>query len=365
MFNFRNIKLMGFLITLATFCKGQNSPSNDFIISGQGHAGYIISHRNNMTHLIKGHIYGAELNYIFRTDGSKSWHQLYKYPEIGFCLVHMYLANPVELGNLDGAYPYLNFRLNNSKRSWKLNLRMGVGLGYLTKPFDRTTNHKNNAIGSHLNGFVNMRLNWAFRLSNSWRLETGFGLTHASSGAIKTPNLGLNVASANLGIGYVFGNKELQYKKDTMAPEKKWTSMIVAVAGVKELETPGGKKYTAYGIQYNLYRTLNHKNKLGGGIEVAYNNASKEVYESDSIYDYKFSDIIQGGIKVSYSFNVHRLSLPVDFGYYLYKKQSYNGNFFHRVGLRYMVTDHIIANVTLFSHWAKADYFEWGVGYKF
>jgi hypothetical protein len=107
------------------------------------------------------------------------------------------------------------------------------------------------------------------------------------------------------------------------------------------------------------------KNKLGLGLEMAYNNATRQVYENDSIMNSGFMDIVQGGVKVCYSFNMHRLSLPVDFGYYLYKKQSYNGSFFHRVGLRYMVTKHIVANVTLLTHWAKADYFEWGIGYKF
>ena len=39
--------------------------------------------------------------------------------------------------------------------------------------------------------------------------------------------------------------------------------------------------------------------------------------------------------------------------------------FFHRIGVRYMLTKHVIANVTLYTHWAKADYFEWGLGYEF
>ena len=92
--------------------KGQNSPKQDFIITTNGHAGYIIAHRNNMANLIKGHIYGVELNYIFRTNGCKTWHQFYKYPELGFCFLHLYLGNPQQLGNLEALYPYTNIRLN-------------------------------------------------------------------------------------------------------------------------------------------------------------------------------------------------------------------------------------------------------------
>ena len=363
----KQLAVIGILLYILPFAlKAQNSPEENFLISAQGHYGFIISHRNNMGQLIKGHIYGGELNYIFRTDGSKSWQQIHRYPEIGICALHLYLANPKQLGNLEALYPYVNLRLNKLNRKMALNLRLGTGLAYLTKCFNRLTDHQNNAIGSHLNGFVNLRLSTAVMLSKSWRMDAGIGLTHASNGAMSTPNLGLNMATVNLGLAYVFGTKVLPLKKDSIPPPiKKWTSMIIGVAGMKMLEPPGSSKYLAYGLQANLYRTLNHKNKLGGGVEVFYNNATKEVWTEDSVYHPKTGDILQAGLKISYSFNMARLSLPVDFGYYFYKKQAYNGMFFHRIGLRYLVTKHIIANVTLLTHWAKADYFEWGLGYQF
>lgn len=346
--------------------KAQNSPKQDFLLSPQEHFGFIISHRNNMANLIKGHIYGTELNYIFRTDGCKTWQQIHKYPEIGVCVLYMYLANPRQLGNMGAVYPYANIRLNKFSRKMSLNLRLGAGLAYLTKAFDRIENHQNAAIGSRLNGFVNLRLNTTVMLSRALRLDAGVGLTHASNGATRTPNLGLNLATVNAGLGYVFGNKTCTYKKDTIDPvEKVWQSSIITAIGIKELEEPGGPKYLAYGLQINTYRTLSYKNKLGGGVEIAYNNATKQVWANDSVYNTNITDIVQAGAKISYSFNMNKLSVPVDFGVYVYKKQSYNGPFFHRIGLRYLINRHIIANVTLLTHWAKADYFEWGVGYQF
>jgi len=362
----RSIITIIVILLLSTFSKAQNSPYHDFLISGQGHFGYIISHRNNMANVIKGHIYGAELNYIFRTEGCQSWEQVHKYPEIGVCFLHMYLANPQQLGNLEALYPYTNIRLNKLNRKVSLNLRIGVGLAYITKAFDRIENHQNGVIGSHFNGFVNLRLNSNIMLSKAWRLDGGLGLTHASNAAIRTPNLGLNMVTLNLGLGYAFGNKICTFRKDSIPPVKKgWQPSVIAVFGFKQLENPGGPEFTAYGIQANLYHTLNYKNKLGGGIEMAYNNATKQVWINDSVSNAQTSDIIQAGVKISYSFNMNRLSLPIDFGVYFYKKQAYNGIFFHRVGIRYLVTKHIIANVTLLTHWAKADYFEWGIGYQF
>lgn len=353
-----------FLFTLIV--RAQNVPGSDFILSAQGHFGYIISHRNNMGNLIKGHIYGGELNYIFRTDGCRPWQQVHNYPEIGVCFLHLYLANPKQLGNMEAFYPYTNIRLNKSNKKFGVNLRLGLGLAYLTKAFDRIDNHQNAAIGSHLNGFVNLRLSTNVMLSKSWRMDAGVGLTHASNGAISTPNLGLNIATVNLGLGYAFGNKACIYKRDTIPPAlKKWEPSILGVVGIKELEEPEGPKYLAYGLQGNLYRTLNYKHKIGGGVEVTYNTATKQVWANDSVFTDDLADLIQVGTKVSYSFTMHRFSVPVDFGVYVYKKQAYNGLFFHRIGLRYLVNKHLIANVTLLTHWAKADYFEWGLGYQF
>ena len=209
------------LLLLPSSAKAQNLPRHDFLISAQGHYGFIISHRNNMANVIKGHIYGAEVNYIFRTDGCKSWQQIHKYPEIGVCFLHMYLANPQQLGNLEAFYPYTNIRLNKLDRKFALNLRIGVGLAYLTKAFDRIENHQNGVIGSHFNGFVNFRLSSVVMLSQAWRLDAGVGLTHASNAAMSTPNLGINMATVNLGLAYAFGNKICTFKKDSILPPEK------------------------------------------------------------------------------------------------------------------------------------------------
>ena len=346
--------------------KSQIKSSSDFLISVQGHYGYIIAHHSNMTHLIKGHIYGGEINYVLRTDGHHSWQQVHKYPDVGICALHLYLANPQQLGNLEALYPYINLRMNKLKRKLSLNLRIGVGLAYITKPYDRIANHQNNAIGSHINGFVNLRLNSTVMLSKSWRLDGGVGLTHASNGALKTPNLGLNMATLNLGLGYVFGNKIIVIKKDSAmaAVAKKWHPSVILVMGIKELDV-GGPEYTSLGLQLNMNKCLGYKSKIGGGIEMSYNAATKKYWQEDSVYHTKPGDILKGGIKFSYSFNISRLSLPIDFGYYFYNKLPNDDKFFHRIGLRYMVTKHLIANVTLLTHWARADYFEWGAGYEF
>jgi len=344
----------------------QSEEKKCFMVTGDAHVGYIISHRNNMSHLIKGHVGVGELNFVYRTEGCKPWHQVYKYPELGVSFMHFELGNPKQLGSLEALYPYSDFRLNKINPVFSLTMRVGVGVAYLTKPFDIRTNHKNNAIGSHLNGFVNLRLNAVFTLSKNFKLNTGLGMSHASNGAMRTPNLGLNIPTIHLGLSYAVGNKNWVCKKDSIEPlSKKWRLAAIAAFGIKELEPPTGRKYVAYTFQLNAYKPLNYKNRLGGGVDFVYNNALKTVWEDDGVYNYGFKDIFQVGVKVGYEYRIHRLSLPIEFGFYVFKKQSYNGSMFHRIGFRYNVTKHLIANLSLRTHFAKADYFEWGLGYQF
>jgi len=362
--NLRRALSLFLVMCMCTLSRAQDSPAHDYMISAQGHYGYIISHRNNISHLIRGHIYGGELNYIFRTVGKQPWQQVHRYPELGICALHLDLANPSQLGSLEALYPYTNIRLNKLRRSWKLNLRLGVGLACITRPFNSKTNHKNNAIGSYINGFVNIRMGYAFMLSRAWRLDAGVGLTHASNGAMATPNLGLNMATINLGVAYAIGNKDLVYKKDTLPKcAQKWSASVIGVVGMREIEQPDGRKYFAYGLSLNGYRVLNYKNKLGIGIEGTYNSTTVKRFEIDSIPNGGFYDVATVGAKVAYEFTFNKIALPVEFGYYLHNKEPDYGSFFHRIGVRYSITKHVQANVTLLTHWARADYFEWGLGY--
>ncbi len=315
-----------FLIVVLLLSKqlllGQHSPKKDFILSAQSHVGSIVAHRNNLKNVVKGHVLGTELNYVFQTNGSKVWHKEYRYPELGFCVVHMDLGNPEQLGTMEALYPYANIRLNKLSRKTALNLRLALGVTYITKPFDRLTNHQNEAIGSNINAFVNIRFNTTTILSPAWSLNTGFGLSHASNGAYSTPNLGLNIVSINFGVGYHFGNKIDEYLTDTCTLKvQKWQTSILAVAGIKELESPEGDKYLAYSLQSNVLRALNYKNSLGAGLEMFYNNATIKMWENDSINNPSIGDIVQAGIKLCYAYNFNRLSFPVELGVYIYKKQ--------------------------------------------
>jgi hypothetical protein len=60
-----------------------------------------------------------------------------------------------------------------------------------------------------------------------------------------------------------------------------------------------------------------------------------------------------------------RLALVVNIGGYIYAPVEVLAPIYSRIGLRYRIKDKFLTNFTLKSHWAKASYFEWGIGYVF
>ena len=354
-----------YLIVVVILCDHTRTLSqNNRNISLNIHYGFIISHHPYMEHLTKSHIPSIELNLFKATYGEKQWEQLYHYPETGISFYSSYLENPSQLGYLYGIYPYINFKLNRASKQ-KIYLRAGMGISYVTQKFDRITNYKNIAIGSHYNGMMALRMNHKIIISKIFQIETGLGLTHFSNGSMVTPNLGINMITANIGFTYSAGKEHSIIRDSIPAAIKKWNYTIIAGGGATEIDPPGGKPYGAYTISANIEKTCNHQLRFVTGIDWFYNNANLEKLKRKNVVISGESENMQIGTKIGCALTIARLILPFEMGVYVYTKPNSSGYIYHRVGIRYQITNHFIANITLKTHFVKADYVEWGLGYQF
>ena len=132
-----------------------------------------------------------------------------------------------------------------------------------------------------------------------------------------------------------------------------------------QLQPPLGTNYGAFTISTSLDWIKTQKHRFVLGAELGYNGGNIKRLDDNVIVNKK-SDLLQEGIKIGYALRVGSLELPLEFGYYLHtlcKKE--NGNYFHRIGLRYYCPNNLVVNFTLRTHWAVADYWECGLGYVF
>src|SRR5690554_7947740 len=67
----------------------------------------------------------------------------------------------------------------------------------------------------------------------------------------------------------------------------------------------------------------------------------------------------QVGVYGAYVLPIHKFHMFVAMGRYLYKPLYPAGMWYHKFGGRFQIIDKLWANISIKSHWAKADYFEY------
>lgn len=117
-------------------------------------------------------------------------------------------------------------------------------------------------------------------------------------------------------------------------------------------------------LSYIAFKRLTSKSKLGIGIDIFNNQANIARLKVDSVFLKNDLAITQPALKAAYELTLGNFSLPLEMGAYLYTKYLGNGYIYDRIGIRYYAGKHFIANLTLLTHFARADFIEWGLGYK-
>ena len=345
--------------------------TSNLILETRLHYGFTISHHLEMQ-LLNSHFPAFEISILKKTYGKTRWEYMYNYPIIGISLWYSNLGNSPYLGSGTAIYPFIDFPLISKKKTI-LYFRLGVGLGYISKKFDRLENYKNIAIGSHLNVAVSLMFEAKYRLDEQLLLSGGIGLTHFSNGSIKTPNFGINIPSVNIGIAYRL-NKENPYTKNKLLPElypfefdgKRSIDIYVSAgAGIKDMQSDFGSRYYVYTAFANVFKRISFKSKLGLGFDLSYDGSDIILLERNDIEIPHFYSIIKPGINVAYELEMSKVSLVFNLGMYLCGMEKSDGSVYEKLAFRYMISDRLFTNITFKAHSGRADFIALGIGYKF
>lgn len=326
--------------------------------------GFLAAHRGVMSHLPKEPILGAEISLAKRLGAQKEWHVRYNHPYIGVTLYGSTVGNNALLGQAYGSYAFIEFPFNKSKRH-HITGKLGCGLGYVTKVFDQETNVKNVAISTHFNALICLAIQGHIQVAPRHQIIYSLDLTHLSNGSSEVPNLGLNMPNFGLGYAYRLRSEESSVVLSKSPPRpflKDWKLHLLGIFSTKEIFPTSGKKYPIYAVSVMGRRLFRPK----VGMEIAFDLMSKQ-----SVFDYKGYvpktqwSIFQMGVYAGYVLPLDHMQIVLGMGAYVKDRYQPDGALYHRVGMRYQFDNGITANLVLKSHWAKADYIEYGVGYTF
>lgn len=323
--------------------------------------GFLLAHRGVMGHVPESHAYGNELSLGITANGSKKWHEAYNYPRMGITLYNSSVGNKDILGSCHGLFSFIEFPFEKSKH-FEFSAKIGCGLSYNSKVYDVDLNPKNVALSTHLNTLVSFGLQTRYIFGKN-HLLAGIDMTHASNGATRVPNLGINLPYFKVGYGRTFGEKD-KVTEETDFLIKKWQFATMGIFSVKQVFPTGGKNYPIYALSAFAYKRTGPKSGIEFALDFMYKTSIKD-YKRDLYPEKSAASIAQAGIYVGYVLPLDRMRFITGMGFYALDKYNPDDAFYHRVGMRYQATKHLLVNLTLKSHWAKADYVEYGIAYVF
>ncbi|MDF1550372.1 MAG: acyloxyacyl hydrolase [Bacteroidales bacterium] len=327
--------------------------------------GFLYAHHESFKYFTKNYIPAFEINLNKRTDGTKLWHQLYHFPAVGVGYNYTDFGNPEQLGHANSFFTFISVPLIETS---KLNLsyKCAGGVAWVSKKFDLYGNIYNIAIGSNLNAYLNLNLDLDVRLINKLHLHAGIGLTHFSNGGSQQPNKGFNIFSSQLGVRYQFNDIQRINRHDSIPGFVKRNEFsLIYGGGVKTLEPARTKKYFVSSLSLNAERKLSYKTMVGLGIDLFKDNSRKEYLLSEDIQNPEGKDLFYAGGHASFDLVFGKTSFTIQMGAYFWQKSKHYESVYHRFGLKYRFSEHWLANVTLKTFWAAADFAEWGIGYRF
>jgi hypothetical protein len=327
------------------------------------HYGFIWSHTPKMQHLATGHFPGFEFSYSRRPDGSKLWHQYYGFPSLGISVFGSDVHNKPTFGYAAGIYPHIRFLLAGRKN--ELLFRVGAGLGYVHKPWERTENYKQIAIGSKLNVLIHFMAHYKMRISDQWHISSGISLMHFSNGSTKMPNLGINMPMLHCGIHYKPYGSRVSAKELTDLDEK-WVSdrvSLLMIGSACEMYPANGPLYAVYGISAEYAHAFSRFHAAGISTDFFYDRSIKPYLmrnPENGIPTEWFT--IRPGIGFFYQMRFDRIYFIINNGMYLHNPDKSEGNIYNRITLRYQTKKRYFFHFGLKSHFGKADFIECGVG---
>lgn len=345
---------------------GDNPEKHSFLknpwhIEARVHYGFCIPHHPELEYLTRKHFTMYEVSLLSNTTGQYLWEAQCLYPTYGLSFICSGLSAP-ELGNLFGLYPFIDFPFKRWKSNDYIALRIGLGLGYLTNPFDRLNNYHNFAYGSNINALIHLELQGKVHLFPKLSLKSGITFTHLSNGTSKEPNFGLNIPAVVLGLEYQINSRsgdfiEHQWEKK---PNFSYKIVVEAYGAWKDISILKSPLYFTGNLSFNLLKQYRPCRSWGAAIDFDYDDSDIALLKARELNETPNILYTRIGIKAIHQWHISKILFGIQFGGYIAYKDKSDGFFYDFLTLGYEFNKYIYAGIALKTHWAKADYIGFG-----
>lgn len=362
---------------------------NSFFIEAIVNSGKIVQNyptfpKNNFSMI-------GEINLGWQTMGTKAFHHIYGFPQLGISFVYAYQGNDVVLGRTYAVMPNISFHAWRKEKS-DLEFRIGSGFAYFPVMHHPTENPTNTLIGSHITDISSFSLNYRRKLNKKLQLKLGASTFHFSNGHYQLPNIGINSIVFTTGLKYFPNELKTLPERKKIAKEKHPLLFNIRFGlGVhefgNELGPVGGPKYAIYATSFSVSKRLGRVSNVHAGLMSKYYTNYYEYIVDSNVY--KSNQHLKASTFVfflGHEFMCGKMSLLTQGGinlynpFYKYYEQYRKNNVFKfaetyfcsRLGFQYYFFKptperrfNIYTGIFINANFGQADYDEISVGISF
>lgn len=364
--------LLAILVAAAAQSCAQGVPGLGFSLAA--HSGGIIVHTEKLSFEAPDHASGLEAGVVWHTYGRQDWAAWRGHPVLGLQMSWIDLGTE-ELGHALAVYPFIDLPLY-SRPLWKIAFRVGCGVGWVSRPYDRLNNPANNGIGSPWNAAIPFRWLVTRRIGREWALQGGLTFTHFSNGAFRLPNYGINLAGVTAGVVWTprpYVPEDLIPRGRAPKARRKWGLSAYGTVAWKEMFTVGGPQHRVYAGSLSGLWQLDRINRLMLGVEYEFHEGLYDLARLNWAFDSE-SDRRRAASRLAVyageEFLFGPLGLSLGLGAYVGDiGADKRAPVYSKLGLRWHFPSEPTAfgrlhvGVYLKAHLVTADYFGLGLGY--
>ncbi len=351
------------LVHLCVRCQITTEEPDKYLLLGtRFNYGFIIAHTKAIEKAAASNPVGIQADLSWHFNSEKAYSHCNCLPRLGLSAYYWDYQNEAILGKaatiLAFAEPFFNIN-----RRVNFSIRPGIGLAYMTNPYDSINNPYNLAYSTHIGYSLLLNFTTYVMLTEQIIMNMSFNYNHISNGGVKVPNKGLNYPTLSLGLDYSFKALRFdQFNKNKGDHYPRRNRIIIAgFLGFKGLLLDD-KTYNVYGLYSKYLIQVGRNSYLAEGME--FNIDQTKVKISEIYHDVDKNDRYIVALSSGYEHSLGKFSLTFDLGVYLRNPDQGKDIVFQRYGARMHVYKGGFIGINLRAHRHHAEFFDIRVGVR-